>query len=202
VAAGRNRIFIEVMEPTRAEFTQICRQVAQSGGADQVSLDLLMEHVYATLRRLADRQMGLERAGHTLTPTALVHEAYLKLVDQQKLDWQGRAHFLAVAARLMRRILLDHARRRLAGKRGGDQLRVTFSEEMGPATAGPERLLDLDRALDRLEELSPRQRQVVELRFFGGLKHEETATVLGVSEPTVRREWRLAQAWLQRELKP
>ncbi len=190
------------MKPTRNEFTILCRQVAESGGADQASLDVLMEHVYATLRRLADRQMAMERAGHTLTPTALVHEAYLKLVDQDKLDWQGRAHFCAVAARVMRRILIDHARRKLAGKRGGGQLQVTLAENVGPAVAGPETLIELDRALTRLEELSPRQRQVVELRFFGGLKHEETAAVLGVSEPTVRREWRLAQAWLQRELKP
>ena len=189
------------MKPSRNDFTIICRQVAESGGADQASLDVLMEHVYATLRRLADRQMGLERAGHTLTPTALVHEAYLKLVDQDKLDWQGRAHFYAVAARIMRRILIDHARRRTAGKRGGGRLQVTLADDMGPAVAGPEQLLDLDEALTRLEELSPRQRQVVELRFFGGLKHEETAAVLGVSEPTVRREWRLAQAWLHRELR-
>ena len=123
-------------------------------------------------------------------------------MDQEKLDWKGRSHFLAIAARIMRRVLVDHARRRLSGKRGGGQLRVTFTEALGAATAGPESLIELDRALARLQELSPRQRQVVELRFFGGLKHEETAEVLGVSEPTVRRDWRLAQAWLQREMKP
>ena len=141
-----------------------------------------------------------ERVDHTLSPTALVHEAYIKLLDQNSLDWRDRAHFYAVAARIMRRILIDHARRKLAGKRGGDKLRVTFTEDVGGAEIGSESLLELDRALDKLEELSPRQRQVVELRFFGGMKHNETAAVLGVSEPTVRRDWRMAQAWLQREM--
>lgn len=191
------------MEPTRQEITRLCREAAKGPDADHRSVDALVDHVYAGLRRIADRQMLSERVDHTLSPTALVHEAYLRLVDQEALDWRDRAHFYALAARVMRRILIDHARRKLAGKRGGDQLRVTFTEEVGGgADFGVESLLELDRALDKLEELSPRQRQVVELRFFGGLKHEETAAVLGVSEPTVRRDWRLAQAWLQREMAP
>ncbi len=187
------------MELSREHVTRLCQEAARQ---DRDSVDRLVDHVYATLRRMAGRQMGAERGDHTLSPTALVHEAYLKLVDQNQLDWRDRAHFYAVAARIMRRVLIDHARRKLAGKRGGDQVRVTFSEEVGGAIASPEALIELDGALDRLEELSPRQRQVVELRFFGGMTHEEVAEVLGVSVPTVRRDWRLAQAWLQRELKP
>ncbi len=184
---------------TREQVTSLCRQAARD---DRGAVDALVDHVYVTLRRMASRQMLAERADHTLSPTALVHEAYLKLVDQEQLDWQDRAHFYAVAARIMRRILIDHARRKLAGKRGGDQVRVTFTEEVAGLVAGPEALIELDHALEKLEQLSPRQRQVVELRFFGGMTHEEVAVVLGVSEPTVRRDWRLAQAWLQREMRP
>lgn len=187
------------MELSRDQVTRLCREAARD---DRDAVDALVDHVYATLRRMAGRQMGAERVDHTLSPTALVHEAYLKLVDQHQLDWRDRAHFYAVAARIMRRVLIDHARRKLAGKRGGDQVRVTFSDEVGGVVAGPESLIELDGALDRLEELSPRQRQVVELRFFGGMTHEEVAAVLGVSVPTVRRDWRLAQAWLQREMSP
>jgi RNA polymerase sigma factor (TIGR02999 family) len=193
------------MELSRDQVTRLCREAARSDPEDQEdrdAVDALVDHVYATLRRMAGRQMGAERVDHTLSPTALVHEAYLKLVDQHQLDWRDRAHFYAVAARIMRRVLIDHARRKLAGKRGGDQVRVTFSDEVGGVVAGPESLIELDHALDRLEELSPRQRQVVELRFFGGMTHEEVAAVLGVSVPTVRRDWRLAQAWLQREMSP
>jgi len=193
------------MQLSRDQVTRLCREAARDDraeGDDRDAVDALVDHVYATLRRMAGRQMGSERVDHTLSPTALVHEAYLKLVDQHQLDWRDRAHFYAVAARIMRRVLIDHARRKLAGKRGGDQVRVTFSDEVGVVVAGPGSLIELDGALDRLEELSPRQRQVVELRFFGGMTHEEVAAVLGVSVPTVRRDWRLAQAWLQRELSP
>lgn len=193
------------MQLSRDQVTRLCREAARDDraeGDDRDAVDALVDHVYATLRRMAGRQMGAERVDHTLSPTALVHEAYLKLVDQHQLDWRDRAHFFAVAARIMRRVLIDHARRKLAGKRGGDQVRVTFSDEVGGVVAGPESLIELDGALDRLEELSPRQRQVVELRFFGGMTHEEVAAVLGVSVPTVRRDWRLAQAWLQREMSP
>jgi RNA polymerase sigma factor (TIGR02999 family) len=188
------------MEPNREEMTRLCHEAARGVNADRQSVDALVDHVYATLRRIADRQMMPERIDHTLSPTALVHEAYIKLLDQNAVDWNDRVHFYAVAARIMRRILIDHARRKLSGKRGGDKLRVTFTEEVGEAGLNFESLLELDRALDRLEELSPRQRQGVELRFFSGMKHDEVAAVLGVSEPTVRRDWRLAQAWLQREM--
>jgi len=186
------------MELSREHVTRLAQEAAPH---HRPAVDGLVDHVYAALRRMASRQMVAERLDHTLSPTALVHEAYLRLVDQERRDWQDRAHFFAVAARIMRRVLVDHARRKLAGKRGGDQVRVTFTEEVGGAVAGPEMLLELDRALERLEQLSARQRQVVELRFFGGMTHDEVAAVLEVSEPTVRRDWRLAQAWLQREMR-
>jgi RNA polymerase sigma factor (TIGR02999 family) len=185
------------MSIPREEVTRLCRDAARQ---DRAAMDALVDHVYATLRRMANRQMGAERADHTLSPTALVHEAYLRLVDQESMDWRDRAHFYAIAARVMRRVLIDHARRKLAGTRGGDQVRVTLDEELAGATASPESLIELDAALDRLEQLSPRQRQVVEMRFFGGMTHEEVAEVLAVSVPTVRRDWRLAQAWLGREM--
>lgn len=185
------------MDLSRDHITRLCQDAARQ---DRAAVDQLVDHVYGTLKRMANRQMGGERSDHTLSPTALVHEAYLRLVDQEKVDWRDRAHFYALAARVMRRVLIDHARRRLAGKRGGEQVRVTLSEEIAGTVASPESLLELDRALDALEQLSARQRQVVEMRFFGGMTHEEVAAVIGVSVPTVRRDWRLAQAWLQREM--
>jgi len=181
---------------SRENVTRLCRDAARQ---DRRSVDALVDHVYGVLRRMANRHMGSERPDHTLTPTALVHEAYLRLVDQERMGWQDRAHFYAIAARVMRRVLIDHARRRLAGKRGGGQQMVTLHEDAA-AVATPENLLELDRALDKLDRLSPRQRQVVEMRFFGGMTHEETAEVVGVSVPTVRRDWRVAQAWLKREM--
>ncbi len=185
------------MSISREQVTRLCQDAARQ---DRAAMDSLVDHVYATLRRMANRQMGAERGDHTLSPTALVHEAYLRLVDQDSMDWRDRAHFYAIAARVMRRVLIDHARRKLAGKRGGDQIKITLNEEVAGAIASPESLLELDRALERLEELSPRQRQVVEMRFFGGMTHEEVAEVMSVSVPTVRRDWRLAQAWLNREM--
>jgi len=187
-----------IMDLSRDDVTRLCQEAARH---DRGAVDALVDHVYVTLRRMAGRQMGAERSDHTLSATALVHEAYLRLVDQERMDWRDRVHFYALAARIMRRVLIDHARRRLAGKRGGDQVRVTLADDVA-GVASPESLLELDRALDNLERLSPRQRQVVEMRFFGGMTHDEVAAVLGVSEPTVRRDWRLAQAWLQREMTP
>ncbi len=186
-----------LLEISRDDVTRLCRDAANQ---DRSAVDALVDHVYAALRRLADQHLGRERAGHTLSPTALVHEAYLRLVDQDRVDWRDRAHFHAVAARVMRRVLIDHARRRLADKRWGGQVRVTLTEAVAGAVVSPEAMIELDSALERLGELSPRQRQVVEMRFFGGMTHEEVAEVLGVSVPTVRRDWRLAQAWLNREM--
>ncbi len=168
-------------------------------GGDAAAADRLMPQVYDALRAIAHRQLRGERAGHTLDTTALVHEAYLKLV-QQESGWQNRAHFYALAALAMRRILVNYAHKRLAAKRGGGQAAVTFTDETYPHEAPPEALIALDEALERLAALNERQSRVVTCRFFGGLTHEEIAESLGVSIPTVRRDWRLARAWLAQEL--
>jgi RNA polymerase sigma factor (TIGR02999 family) len=182
---------------SRENVTRLCLDAARQ---DRDAVDQLVDHVYATLRRMANKHMAAERGGHTLTPTALVHEAYIRLVDQNQVDWQDRAHFYCIAARVMRRVLIDHARKRLAEKRGGGQVFMTLDSRVSVPVATPEAVIELDSALDRLDALSTRQRQVVEMRFFGGMTHEEVASVLDVSVPTVRRDWRLAQAWLKREM--
>jgi RNA polymerase sigma factor (TIGR02999 family) len=160
----------------------------------------LLEVVYGELRRLARARLRRERADHTLSPTALVHEAYVRLIDQQRVQWQGRAHFFAVAARIMRRILIDHARAHRAAKRGAD-IRIPAARAEGVALPRDLDVLALDEALDRLAALDRRQSELVELRFFGGLNVEETAEVLAVSPVTVKRDWALARAWLYRELR-
>ncbi|RMH19000.1 MAG: sigma-70 family RNA polymerase sigma factor [Acidobacteria bacterium] len=168
---------------------------------DQAALTRLLPRVYEDLRRLAGRHLARERAGHTLQPTALVNECYLELLDQNRVDWQDRAHFLAIAARTMRRILIAHARKRRAMKRGGGVLPLTLDEALEVAGGRRLDLLALDDALRALEALSPRQSQVVELRFFGGLTIPETAAVLGVSPATVKNDWQMARAWLFNELR-
>jgi RNA polymerase sigma factor (TIGR02999 family) len=161
----------------------------------------LMEAVYDDLRRKAAGILRHESPGHTLQPTALVNEAYLRLVDQRRVAWQNRAHFLAVAARLMRRILVDYARRRRAAKRGGQAARVTLEDFAARPGSTPLDLLELDEALAELAALDPRQARIVELRAFGGLSVEEAAEVVGVSPATVKRDWSFAQAWLERRLR-
>ena len=156
--------------------------------------------VYRELRRLARGMLAAERNGHTLEPTALVHETYLRLVDQRRTSWRNRAHFYAVAASLMRRILVDHARRRSARKRGGGVRPITLVDVASRSRDEAPELLALDEALAELEKLDARQRQVVELRFFGGLSQQEIAQSLGTSVSTVERQWRLARAWLFRRL--
>jgi RNA polymerase sigma factor (TIGR02999 family) len=185
------------MDPDRAEITSLLLELS---GNNRGTVDALMPLVYDSLHGIARRQLSLERRDHTLAPTALVHEAYLKLIDQDRVRWQNRAHFYAIAARAMRRILVNHARDRLAQKRGGGLVTVTFDEELAPAVTGPEEMLALEDALIRLQERDPRRAQVVECRFFGGLTHEEIAEALGVSVPTVQRDWRFARAWLAKEL--
>ncbi|RMI19784.1 MAG: sigma-70 family RNA polymerase sigma factor, partial [Calditrichaeota bacterium] len=160
----------------------------------------LIPLVYDGLHQMAQRHLRRERRGHTLNATALVHEAYMKLVDQKRVNWQNRAHFFAIAAQSMRRILINYAHKRKAQKRGGGQVIVTFVEESMPRETRAEELIALDEALTRLSKMNERQGKVVEYWFFGGLTHEEIAEVLGVSLPTVRRDWRLARAWLTREL--
>ena len=173
---------------------------------DQKALDKLMPLVYSELRRLAGNYLRRERPGHTLQPTALVNEAYLKLIDQKTAKWQNRAQFFGVAARLMRRILVDHARQHQAAKRGGsDQPRISITSagQLGanqlasePATD----LLALHEALNELAEMDPQQSRIVELKFFGGLSIDETVEVLGIGHATVERDWKMARAWLRRKL--
>lgn len=179
------------------------------GGGDDSALDALFPIIYGELRQRAGRVLGRERAGHTLQPTALVHEAYLRLVDQKRVRWEGRTQFFAVAARVMRRVLVDHARARLAGKRGGGARHVTLldaSLDAKGAGTAVERdadtvdLLALDDALLRLADFDPRKARLVELRYFAGLSIPESAHALGVSESTVVREWNVARRWLHREL--
>ena len=179
---------------------EITRLLGELSGGNRQVVDSLLPLVYDELKKIAGRQLKAERSDHTLNATALVHEAYLKLIDQQRVTWQNRAHFFAISARAMRRILINYAQARLAEKRGGGQIVATFDDELVPRETKVEELVELDRALSKLNELSERQCRVVECRFFGGLKHEEIAEVLGVSVPTVRREWRMARAWLSREL--
>jgi RNA polymerase sigma factor (TIGR02999 family) len=157
--------------------------------------------VESELHRIARRCMKGERAGHSLQATALVNELYMRLVDTRRVEWQDRSHFLAMAARLMRRVLVDHARTRLYQKRGGGAQRVTLVDDLGGSDERPHDLVALDEALDALERTNRRKAQVVELRFFGGLTVEETAHALGVSADTVSRDWKLARAWLLRELR-
>ena len=166
------------------------------------ALERLLPIVYAELHRIAGCQLRRERREHTLNPTALVHELYLRLVDQRRASWQNRAQFFGVAARLMRRVLVDHARSRQADKRGGSATHVSL-EEVGdqPGVAALADVLAVDDALERLAGQDPEQVRMIELRFFAGLTVEETAHVLGRSPRTVKREWRLARAWLHRELR-
>jgi len=162
--------------------------------------DRLMPVVYRELRRIAGGLMRAERPNHTLDPTALVHEAFLRLVDQSSADWQNRAHFFGVAARLMRQLLVDHARRRAAGKRG---IPVALAESMVPDPGGaarPEEILAVDEVLGQLARLEPRQARVVELRYFGGLSVEETAEVTGLSPRTVKADWAMAKGWMKSRL--
>ena len=170
--------------------------------AQGASAEELFPVVYDELRRLAQWQMGND-AGHTLQPTALVHEAYLRLVDQAGTDWRGRTHFIAFASKVMRNLLIDQARRRASAKRGGDRQKVTLIDQLSPSDSrdlDTDQLLTLNAALDRLAEEDERAAQIVELRYFGGLKVDEVAEVLGVSKRTVEGHWTHARAWLAREL--
>jgi RNA polymerase sigma-70 factor (ECF subfamily) len=184
--------------PGKAGITELL--IAWSDGRRE-ALDDLMPIVYADLRRVAAGYMRREAAGHALQPTALVHEAYVRLVDQKQVKWRNRAHFFGVAAVLMRRILVDHARRRRAEKRGGDWERVTLAgDEVAADTHKEIDVLALDEALKRLAEFDPQQARIVELRYFGGLTIEETAEIVGISAATVVREWTIAKAWLRADL--
>jgi RNA polymerase sigma factor (TIGR02999 family) len=174
--------------------------LAEWSRGDRSALSQLLPVVYGELRRIAARQLAGERVGHTLQPTALVHEVYLRLVDQRQVDWQNRAHFFGVAAQVMRRILVDHARRHSAGKRGDGVRCVSLDDAKDVPAAGEIPILALDRALDRLQQVDADLARIVELRAFGGLTVEEAAHVLKISPSTAKRDWRTAKAWLSREL--
>lgn len=175
--------------------------LAAASSGDSDALHRLLPIVYAELHRIAHRQLAGERAGHTLDTTALVHEAYMKLADLDHIQWQDRAHFFALSARLMRQILMDYAEKRKAKKRGGGRARVSLENVKLMSDDHAEDFLVLDEALTRLESRDERMCRVVEYRFFGGLTIQEAAEVLGVSTATVKRDWNLARAWLSRELK-
>jgi RNA polymerase sigma factor (TIGR02999 family) len=183
--------------PEHGEITRLLDHLPAGG---RETLDQLLPLVYEELRRVARRRLQNERPDHTLVTTELVHEAYLKLAGLDRMHWQGRAHFFALAAGAMRRILVDHAVRRKAQKRGGDRRQVSLDQVGLPAEHGSADLLALDAALERLAERNERQCRVVECRYFAGMSIEETATALGTSPATVKRDWTVARAWLHREL--
>lgn len=184
---------------TSASQHDVTRLLQAWGDGDETALEKLLPLVYAELRRRARRYMARERRDHTLQSTDLIHEAYLRLAGSKPVDWQNRSHFYALSARLMRQILVDHARARGYQKRGGGRHRVTFDEGMVPVEPDWD-LVQLDEALQALAEKDERKSRVVELRFFGGLSAEEAAEILDVSAQTVRRDWRLSKAWLLREM--
>jgi RNA polymerase sigma-70 factor (ECF subfamily) len=186
------------MDYAQADVTALLSELV---GGNHDAVEKLVPLVYHELKRLAGSYMRRERTDHTLQATALVHEAYLKLVEQRSVDWQSRAHFFGIAAQVMRRILIDHARGHLRNKRGGGVRPVPLDENLAFAPEQSLELIKLDQALDRLAELDQRQSKIVELRFFGGLSVEETAEFLGISPKTVKRDWSVAKAWLHGELK-
>lgn len=180
-----------------AQATKIVNDIV---AGNRAASERLFELLYDDFRRLAGMYLKKERAGHTLQPTALVHEAYLKLIDQTRVDWHGRTHFFAVGAQAMRRILVDHARRRNRLKHGGGRYRLSLKEGLALSTQRDEDLLAVDEAIKTLTKVDPRQAAIVELRFFGGLSVEEVAEVMGISKRTVEKEWTMVRAWLRSKL--
>jgi RNA polymerase sigma-70 factor (ECF subfamily) len=183
---------------TRDDVTALLGQLAKG---DDAAASKLIPIVYDELRRLAAGYMRRERPDHTLQPTALVHEAYVKLTEQRVTDWRGRAHFFGIAAQIMRRILIDHARGHLRDKRGGGMIPIPLDEAVVFSPEQSSELVRLDASLERLAKLDPRQSRIVELRFFGGLTVEQTAELLGISAKTVKRDWSMAKAWLHGDMK-
>jgi RNA polymerase sigma-70 factor (ECF subfamily) len=186
------------VEPVPPDVTSLLKKLAEG---NQEAAHELVPVIYRELHRLAAGHLRRERRDHTLQPTALVNEAYLKLVAQRNADWKNRAHFFGVASNLMRRILVDYARRQLRAKRGGGQSKVSLEHAVLFSPERPDQMLSLDECLAKLEELDARQSRIVELRYFGGLTVDEAAKVLGISPTTVRREWASAKAYLYGELK-
>jgi RNA polymerase sigma factor (TIGR02999 family) len=185
------------MTTPKPEVTQLLKESAQG---DRAALDQLLPLVYNELRGIADRYLRRERADHTLQATALVHEAYLRLIDQRNVEWQNRAHFYGVAAQMMRRILVDHARAQQTAKRGSGGIKVSLDDVLEISDEQMDSMIALDDALKSLEQIDPQKSRIVELRFFGGLSIEETAEALGIGTATVIRQWRMAKAWLYNEV--
>ena len=185
------------MNHDKNDFTLLLNELKDS---DERLIDKIYPLVYEHLRNEAHHQLRLEQGGHTLQTTALVNEAYLKLVNQEQVTYQNRSHFLAIAALAMRRILISYARKRHAEKRGGNEPVITFIDGMTPYDARLEEMVDLDEALDRLETMDERQSKIVQYRFFGGMNYKEIASVIGGTEHSVRYDWRVARAWLKREM--
>lgn len=189
--------FMPDLPQNSPEITQL---LVAWGKGDETALDQLIPAVYGELRRIAGNFMRRQNPGHTLQASALVNEAFLRLVDSNKVNWQSRTHFFAVSAQLMRRVLVDAARRRNSQKRGGDRLRITLDDRVDLSNEDETDLVALDEALTRLADLNPRHSRIVELRYFGGLTEDQVAETLNVSARTVRRDWSVARAWLYREL--
>jgi RNA polymerase sigma factor (TIGR02999 family) len=187
--------------PMPADSTEINLLLDQYRNGQKEGIEKLMALVYDDLRKLAAWQLQSERPDHTLQPTALVHEVYLKLAAQNPVEWQNKAHFFALVAQVMRHILVDHARTRQRGKRGGAQTKISLEDADTLSSSSDPELIALDEALNALAEKDPRKSLIVELRYFGGLSIEETAEALGVSITTVSREWTVAKAWLRREMR-
>jgi len=186
------------MEPAPTDVTLLLKQLS---AGDHDAVDQLVPVLYNELRRLAAYYLRQERSNHTLQATALVHEAYLRLVDQRAVEWKNRSHFLGVAAQVMRRILLDYARSHQAVKRGGPSPKISLDDAMVYGEDQTGQLVALDELLTRLSSMDPQQGRIVELRFFGGMSVEETAELLGISPRTVKRDWAMAKSWLSRELR-
>jgi RNA polymerase sigma factor (TIGR02999 family) len=180
--------------------TEVTVLLAKARSGDSSALADVFPLIYDELRRLAQQQLQREPDGHTLSPTALVHEAYMRLIDYSRMEWQGRAHFMAVASTAMRRILVDHARGHRSAKRGGMLKRISIDDVELGAEDRAELLIAIDDALGRLKEIDARQAQVVECRFFGGMTEEETAEALGIGLRTAKRDWAKAKSWLHREI--
>ena len=183
-----------------ADEIDVTETLAWVASGQHDAADRLLPLVYDQLRRLAGSMLNQESPGNTLQPTALVHETYLRMADQTRVDWRGKTHFFAIGAKMMRRILVDHARAKKRQKRGGDMPRIPLTDDLCVTNRNEEDVLAVEEALNKLAELDPRQAQIVELRFFGGLTMEEVAEVLNVSKRTVESEWTMVRAWLRREL--
>lgn len=185
------------MSSDEVDVSQTLNDIAEGHDSDA---ERLMPLVYDQMRALAGSMINQEIPGHTLQPTALVNEAYLKLADQNRVNWKGKTHFFAIGAKVMRRILVDHARGRKRQKRGGGMRRITLGDDMKVSSRNDEDVLAIEEALTKLAELDPRQVEIIEMRFFGGMTVEEVAEVLSVSKRTVESDWTMARAWLRREL--